>query len=108
MSDTPDDEKIICIDTVWEVLINNNNLAPNRFQLLQILIIFSIYTSNVEKATWIVNNFTILEQLNALNTVLSPWCIYILELIGIENPENHERSPSPDTITSIENMDSIP
>ena len=102
MSEIPEDVKIRIINTIWQVLINNNNIAPDRFQQLQILITFSIYTNSMEKAAWITDNYNSEERINALNTILSPWCMYILQLIGIERPS------SPDTITSIENVDIIP
>ena len=85
-------------------MIEKQSIAPDRTQLLQLLVTLTIYTNDIEKAQWFGENFNQEERVNALETNLTPWCISILKQIGIDGPP---QSDSPNNITEINNINPI-
>lgn len=85
--------KINTINFIWDTLVQNQSIAPNRFQLLQILLVFTVYTNSIEKARWLSDNFSYEDRKNSLEAILSPWCMNIIHMIGIEVPPTRNKSP---------------
>ena len=100
----PENIKIQAINFIWTILIEKQSIAPDRIQLLQLLVTLTLYTNDIEKAQWLGENFNQEERVNALETNLTPWCINILKQIGIDGPP---QSDSPNNITQINNINPI-